>query len=207
MIKTIYELLVEEFGEVRWWPSDSDFEMITGAILTQRTRWENVEAAIAGLKRAGLMSPEAMSRASSGSIEDAIRPVGFYRQKARYIKGIAGYFSDHPMKDVFSLPEGPLRAEMLKLRGVGKETADCILLYAARKPVFVIDAYTKRMFGCLGMEGDYDALQDAFEGSMEKDPYVYGQYHGLIVEHGKRYCNKKRCEDCVVKRYKNIAGH
>lgn len=204
MIKTLYQMLVEEFGRLKWWPADTDFEVIVGAVLTQQTRWDNVEKVIARLKGAGLMSPEAMSNVPVAELEMIVKPAGFYRQKARRIRHIAEYFGRNPMEEVFMLPDKVLRSEMLKLPGIGNETADCILLYAAGKPSFVIDAYTRRMCRCLGIEGDYHELQEMFEAALPRDLYVYRQYHALIVEHGKRYCLKKKCESCVVSKLKGI---
>ena len=128
--------------------------------------------------------------------------MGFYRQKARYLKGVASYFSAHPEKAMFSLPADRLRREMLSLDGIGKETADAILLYAADKPKFVVDAYAKRMFGCLGMKGGYEQIQEKFGRVLGEDLHAYKQYHAFIVEHGKRYCNRKKCGECAVARYR-----
>ncbi len=204
MIKVTYRLLCEEFGDrwEEWWPADSAFERIVGAILVQQTRWENVARVLDALKEKGLMDPKAMSALSLEELQELVRPVGFYRQKARYLRGISKYFSECPMEKAFAMPADCLRKEMLSLDGVGEETADVILLYVAGMPRFVVDAYARRMFGCLGLKGSYGQLQKAFERALGPDVPVYRQYHGLIVEHGKRYCNKKRCLECAVARYK-----
>ena len=202
MIKAVYGILIREFGELEWWPSDSAFERVVGAILVQQTRWESVEKVVSALKKKGLMTAEALNSVSLEEMEEMVKPVGFHRQKARYLKGVAAYFSARPEKEVFSLPADRLRKEMLSLDGIGKETADAILLYAAHKPRFVVDAYTKRMFGCLGMKGGYDHIQEQFENALGPDLHAYKQYHALIVEHGKRYCNRKNCGECAVARYK-----
>jgi endonuclease-3 related protein len=202
MIKAIYRILSEEFGDLDWWPADSAFERVVGAILVQQTRWENVARVLAALKEKGLMDPKAMSSLSLEELQELVKPVGFYRQKARYLRGVARYFSAHPMKKAFSMPADRLRKEMLLLDGIGKETADVILLYVAGMPRFVVDAYARRMLGCLGIKGNYEQLQEAFEHALGPDLHAYRQYHGLIVEHGKRYCNRKRCGECAVARYR-----
>lgn len=198
--------MFDEFGELDWWPADSAFERVAGAILVQQTRWESVEKVLGDLKKKGLMDPKAMASLPLEELQDFIRPAGFYRQKARYLHGIASYFSKHPLERAFKMPAGRLRKEMLALDGVGKETADAIILYAAGRPTFVVDSYAKRMFGCLGLEGSYGKLQSALERTLGDDLHVYKQYHGLIVEHGKRYCNKKRCGECAVARYKRLGA-
>lgn len=204
MIKAIYRILSKEFGDPDWWPADSAFERVVGAILVQQTRWENVARVLDALKKKGLMDPKAMSSLSLEELQELVRPVGFYRQKARYLRGVAKYFSMHPMKKAFALPADRLRKEMLSLDGIGKETADVILLYVAGMPRFVVDAYARRMLGCLGIKGNYEQLQEAFERALGSDLHAYRQYHGLIVEHGKRYCNRKRCGECAVARYRRI---
>lgn len=202
MIKAVYGILTREFGELEWWPADSAFERVVAAILVQQTRWESVEKVLAVLKKSGLMMPKAMSCTPLEELEGLIRPVGFYRQKARYLKGVASYFSGRTEKAVFSLPADRLRMELLSLDGIGKETADAILLYAADRPRFVADAYAKRMFGCLGIKGGYEQIREKFERVLGEDVHAYKQYHALIVEHGKRYCNRKNCGECAVARYR-----
>jgi endonuclease III related protein len=202
MIKTIYGILAREFGDLNWWPADSAFERIVGAILVQQTRWESVEKVLAALDKKCLMTPEAMNTITREELEELVRPVGFYRQKARYLKGMASYLSRCPEKMLFSLPADQLRKELLSLDGIGKETADVILLYAADRPSFVVDAYAKRMFGCLDMRGGYEQIQEIVENAIGADLHTYKRYHALIVEHGKRYCNRKKCGMCAVARYR-----
>lgn len=202
MIKKIYGILAWEFGELDWWPADTAFERVAGAILVQQTRWESVEKVLALLDKKGLMTPDAMCSIPLEEIEELVRPVGFYRQKARYLRGVASYFSARPEKALFSLPADRLRSELLSLDGVGKETADAIMLFAVGRPRFVLDAYAKRMFGCLGLKGGYGQIQDMFESALGADLHAYRQYHALIVEHGKRYCNRKKCGECAVARYR-----
>ena len=197
-LKQIYITLLNELGPQDWWPAETPFEVVVGAILTQQTKWTNVEQAISNLKAHGLMEPESLSKADLGSVEDFVRCCGFYRQKASRLVNIAKYFADNGLKNVFRMPVGNLRSEMLSLNGVGNETADSIVLYAANKPKFVIDAYTTRIMRCLGIEGDYLHLQELFEGELEEDVDLYKEYHALIVEYAKRYCGKKRCDGCLL---------
>jgi endonuclease III related protein len=198
MIRALYAALSREFDGMEWWPSGSPFETVVGAILVQQTRWESVEKVILSLKERGLLTPEAMSATPLAGLEELIRPAGFYRQKAARLKRIAEYFLSNP--DAFSLSTGDLRRELLGLPGVGEETADAVLLFAAGKPSFVIDAYTRRTLRCMGIHGDYRRLQGMFEEALPRDVDVYRKYHGFLIEHGKRYCNRKKCGDCAVTR-------
>jgi endonuclease-3 related protein len=176
MIK-VYNKLLNELGPKNWWPADTPFEVIVGAFLTQQTKWENVEKAIRNLKVRGLCT-------------------GFFRQKAKRLKNVSAFFNENPA--VFEKSTRELREVLLSLNGVGEETADSIVLYAADKPKFVIDAYTKRMCKCMGIEGNYGELQSIFEGSLPIDVPLYKEFHALIVEYGKRFCGKKRCSECIL---------
>ncbi|VVB90173.1 Endonuclease III [uncultured archaeon] len=191
----IYNKLRDRFGHMHWWPADTPFEVVVGTILTQQTKWENVERAIRNLKERGLMEAKLLSRVDTEELEGLIRCTGFYRQKAKRLKDISGFFFENP--DVLTKHEAELRDELLSLNGVGEETADSIVLYAADKPRFVIDAYTKRMCGCMGIEGDYGRLQTLFENSLPKDVSLYKEFHALIVEYGKQFCGRKRCNECI----------
>jgi endonuclease III related protein len=202
MIKKIYGILALEFGDLDWWPANSLFERVVGAILVQQTRWESVEKVIADLDKKGLMTPKAMNSLSLEELEELIRPVGFNRQKARYLKGVASYCSSRPEKTLLSLPADRLHKELLSLDGIGKETADAIMLFAADRPRFVLDAYAKRLLGCLGLKDGYEQIQEKFQDDLGQDIHAYRQYHALIVEHGKRYCNRKKCGECAVARYR-----
>ncbi len=195
----VYDRLLDELGPQYWWPADTAFEVIVGAILTQQTKWINVEKAICGLKEHCLLEEQALADADIGLLEDLIRCCGFYRQKASRIKGIASFFAENPMEDVFSLPLDELRRKMLSLKGVGNETADSIVLYAAGKPKFVIDAYTTRMMKCIGIEGSYIQLQQRFEAEIPEDVEIYKEYHALIVEYSKAFCGRNRCNECILK--------
>jgi endonuclease-3 related protein len=194
-----YDLLLDELGPQYWWPADTAFEVVIGAMLTQQTKWANVEKAIGGLKEHGLLEIEPLAEADTGLIEELVRCCGFYRQKASRLKGIAAFFAENGMDYVFSLPVTDLRKTMLSLKGVGNETADSIVLYAANKPKFVIDAYTTRMMKCIGIEGNYMQLQQRFEAELPENVDIYKEYHALIVEYSKAYCARKRCNECILK--------
>lgn len=194
----IYNILLTEFGHQNWWPADTPFEVVIGAILTQQTRWTNVEQAIINLKRDGLLKPDPLAKADVKLIEELIHCCGFYRQKASRLINIAKYFTQNGIEKVFSMPTDELRTKMLTLNGVGNETADSIVLYAANKPKFVIDAYTTRIMNCLGINGNYTTLQEMFEKELPSDVSIYKEYHALIVEFAKTYCGKKRCSECLL---------
>ncbi len=192
----IYNKLLDQFGHKLWWPADTPFEVVVGAILTQQTKWENVEKAIRNLNERRLLDAESLSRSQLDEIEGLVRCTGFYRQKAKRLKDISTFFLENP--DVLEKPGDELRKVLLSLKGIGQETADSIVLYAADKPRFVIDAYTRRMCRCLGIEGDYGELQSVFEGSIQQDVPLYKEFHALIVEYGKQFCGKKRCDECIL---------
>ncbi len=179
--------LYKKYGPQNWWPAETPYEVMVGAILTQNTNWRNVEKAISNLKEAGLLHPEAILKAGRKELEEAIRPAGFYRQKAQRLK--------EATKKWIEIMEGgeerleKLREEWLKVKGVGKETADSILLYALNKPIFVIDAYTKRF---VFMEfnkvfKDYEEYRLFFEKGLPKDVELFKEYHALIVAWGKEH--------------------
>lgn len=191
-----YNKLLNQFGHKKWWPADTPFEVIVGSLLTQQTKWENVEKAIRNLKENGLMAAEPLARAELEKLEGLVRCTGFYRQKAKRLKDISTFFYENP--GIFDKPVDELRDVLLSQNGVGEETADSIILYAADKPRFVIDAYTKRMCRCIGIEGDYGDLQSLFESSIPVDVPLYKEFHALIVEYGKQFCGRKRCDECVL---------
>ncbi len=206
MITRLYQLLLEEIGHLDWWPADTPFEVIIGTILTQQTKWTNVEKAIIQLKEYDLIKPDTLASAETELIEDKIRCCGFYHQKTLRLKAIATFFSERGLEEVLNLPTDQLRPLLLSLKGVGNETADSIILYAAEKPKFVIDAYTTRMLKCIGIEGNYTKLQTLFEEELPADIPLYKEYHALIVEYAKKNCTKKKCSDCQITRKLGTAG-
>ncbi|MDD2666326.1 MAG: DNA-3-methyladenine glycosylase [Methanocellales archaeon] len=192
----IYNKLLEKLGAQQWWPAETPFEVVVGAILTQRTKWENVEMAIHHLKEHNLLDPEALAKVDREKLESLVKCTGFYRQKAERIQIASRYFAENRLMSQISLDH--LRNELLSLKGIGKETADSILLYALNRPKFVIDAYTVRMCNCLGISGGYDLLQERFEGELPPNITLFKEFHALIVKHGKEFCNKHKCDECVL---------
>jgi len=202
----IYHRLYAAYGPQHWWPGEGPFEVIVGAILTQQVGWRNVERAIAGLKTAGLMDPESLARAPLEQIAQIIRPTGYYNQKAKKLKAFLDFLDvryNADLNKLFSLPVDKLREELLSVRGIGEETADSIILYAAEKPSFVVDAYTRRILTRLGVingEESYGEIRELFMKNLPKDVPLYNEYHALLVRHGKERCLKRnpRCAGCPL---------
>ncbi len=205
-LERIYQTLYAHFGPQGWWPADSRFEMIAGAILTQNTSWKGVEKAIAALKAEGLMDPLTMAGTDPGKIQRLIRPAGFFRQKTERLLNISRVIGrwHGDLDGFFRKPMPEARKELLSLKGLGPETADSILLYAGNKPVFVVDAYSKRICSRLGLikTDDYDTLKDFFERNVRRDVSVYQEFHALLIALGKNYClsqsGKARCATCPL---------
>ncbi|MEE8358378.1 MAG: endonuclease III domain-containing protein [Candidatus Hydrothermarchaeales archaeon] len=205
-LMSIYDVLFEYFGEQDWWPGDTRFEVIVGAILTQNTAWQNVEVAIRNLKDAELLSPRGLLKVSDEELERCVRPAGYYRIKTKRLKSFINLLFDGFAGDLdklFSLPLPDLRSTLLDVNGIGPETADSIILYAGGKPSFVVDAYTKRIFGRIGILNDdltYDAVKTFFEDRLLKDVGLYNEFHALIVMLGKNFCKSKKplCKQCPL---------
>jgi endonuclease-3 related protein len=204
----VYSKLLKHFGPQAWWPADSPFEVIVGAILTQNTNWKNVEKAIENLKKVKLLSAEKILKVNSAKLEELVRPTGYYRQKAHRLKEFVKYFTSEYGAKLSRMKKrdlSDLRHELLNIHGIGPETADSILLYALDKPTFVVDAYTRRIGQRLGLFkfDDYHEIKDCFEQNLPKDLEMYKEYHALLVELGKNYCKTKpQCEDCPLLRLK-----
>lgn len=201
----IYGLLRERFGHRNWWPGETDVEMVVGAILTQNTSWKNVEAALANLREADALSFEAILRLPEGELAALIRPSGYFNIKARRLKGFARWLDEEhggDLERLFALPVEVMRAQLLGVYGVGPETADCIILYGARKASFVIDAYTRRAFARIGFTGEkasYDELQEFCTTHLPVDLDLYNDFHAQIVYLGKDYCKPRpRCGICPI---------
>jgi endonuclease III related protein len=193
------------FGPQRWWPGETPFEVMVGAILTQSASWLNVEKAIANLKLAESLSPRAIRRVPLEELALLIRPSGYYQAKARKLKALVAWLDGYgdDLARAFAGPLPAKRAELLDIHGVGPETADSILLYAAGRPSFVIDAYTRRVLARLGImpEWDgYEACRALFMTSLEPDVARYNEYHALFVRLGKDICRQRhpRCLDCPL---------
>jgi endonuclease-3 related protein len=187
------------YGTIPWWPGDSD-EVMIGAILTQQTRWENVEQAIEALKRLDLCSIAAIAKTDPAIIENAIRCTGFYRVKTRRLLALARHVEDtYGNVDAMTGVETPvLRDGLLSVKGIGEETADSILCYGFSRESFVIDAYTDRMVRCIKVTAPKGKLKMLFESVLEPDNKVYRMTHAHIVEYAKEYCGKKRCSECIL---------
>lgn len=201
----IYDRLYAAYGPQRWWPGNSEFEIIAGAILTQSAAWSNVERALANLKAAGAISPQGIAALSEGELAELIRPSGYYNAKARKLKAFVRLLGERAGRDLerlLALPSAELRTLLLATHGIGPETADAILLYAAGRPVFVIDAYTRRTFSRLGLSPEIDSYaswQRQFSESLPPDAKIFNEYHALIVRHGKEVCRKRPlCHACPL---------
>jgi len=200
-----YHALYDHFGNLRWWPGDSLLEIIVGAILTQNTAWKNVGKAIANLKTAHLLSTDALLAMPESDLAELIRPSGYYNIKARRLKSFFAFLRDcfHGSLDVMFGEETLfLREKLLQVKGIGEETADSVLLYAGGKPVFVVDAYTRRVLtrhGTIRERISYGEIQRLFMEHLPADAPMYNQYHALLVNTGKNYCKKKpRCQECPL---------
>lgn len=198
VILQLFHTLFDIYGEQHWWPSKSGsrWEIVAGAILVQNTAWGNVEKALANLEAAGLMSPDRVLAMPDDELREAIRPAGFFMQKCAYLKAIAEFFIAHEADYLASDDIPALRQHLLTVKGVGKETADDILLYAFKKPVFIIDAYTRRVAERhLHLDGKlpYEELQQIFMGALPPDVELYGEYHALILALCKDSCRKSGC--------------
>jgi endonuclease-3 related protein len=203
----IYRKLLKRFGPQHWWPGDTSFEMIIGAILTQNTAWSNVEKAINNLKAANALTPAKLHQIDIRSLAELIRSAGYYNVKTKRLKGFIDWLFDNYDGDIArlgALPLSQLREALLSVKGIGPETADSIILYALGKPSFVVDAYTHRVFSrhLFIPEEDvtYDEVKAFFEDTLEKDVALFNEYHALIVRLGKEFCKKTnpRCTDCPL---------
>lgn len=204
-LHAFYGLMHGHFGRTHWWPGDSPFEIAVGAILTQNTAWTNVEKAIANLRSEKLLSPRKLLECPNARLETALRPSGYFRVKTRRLKSFCRYLLDGyggSMKRMAKSPLGALREALLAVNGIGPETADDILLYACEKPVFVVDAYTRRILGRHGIvpfDIAYEDLRAFFEKALEPDVAHFKDYHGLLVWTGKEFCRKRpRCDGCPL---------
>lgn len=202
-LESVYEVLHRTYGVQAWWPADSTFEVMVGAILTQRTSWHNVELALANLRAGGLLDPGALRGAAPSVLLRAVRPAGYYRQKAARLSALSAWLEDRGgIAGVATLSDAALREELLAIKGIGPETADAISLYAFRRPFFVIDTYTRRLFSRIGMiDGSepYEVLREFLESTLGGTAASYGEYHALIVAHGKEHCRvEPHCESCAL---------
>lgn len=204
-LKQLFELMFEAFGPQGWWPGDSEFEFMVGAVLTQNTAWTNVEKALANLHARRLMSSEKINRMTEERLAGLIKPAGFHNIKAKRLKNLVALVAEYGHGDpprLFKTPPKKLRELLLSINGVGPETADAIMLYAAKKPFFVIDAYTRRMLERhLITKGNetYHQLQAMFMDNLPRSVKLYNEYHALIINLGKNFCRPKpKCSTCPL---------
>ncbi len=209
-ILTIYQRLLDHFGRQNWWPGDTPFEIIVGAILTQNTNWTNVRKAIDALKHEDLLSYEKLRDLPIEFLAEKIRPCGYFNLKAARLHNLFQLIEtqyDGEISYLLDTPVEQLREDLLSVKGIGPETADSILLYAAEKPTFVVDTYTYRILSRHGIlaedEADYHEIQTIITDSLPEDILLYNEYHALIVRTGKENCKKTnpRCESCPLKGY------
>lgn len=200
-----YKILFNNFGRQHWWPAkgkrERKFEICIGAILTQNTSWKNAEKAIENLREANALSKEAIEKIPQEKIALLIKSAGYYNQKAEKLKAFAGFLEKNSFEKLAKMPISKARQLLLEVHGIGRETADSMLLYALNKPIFVIDAYTKRIFERLFniKFKDYDEWQQFFSSSLRRDTQLFNEYHALIVALGKDVCRKKPlCGRCPV---------
>ncbi len=209
VLTRFYRALFKQFGPQHWWPGETPFEIVIGAILTQNTAWTNVEKAIHNLKRAGALSVAAMEALPQKELAVLIRPSGYYNQKAKKLRAFLQYLRENhggSLDRMFGLPTKQLRRELLGINGIGAETADSILLYGGGHSIFVVDAYTRRVLlrhGLLATGASYHDIQQLFHAKVTPDARVYNEFHALLVETGKRHClkSKPQCEGCPLDRF------
>lgn len=210
-IRRYYRALTDAYGPLHWWPARTRFEVIAGAFLTQNTAWRNVEHALANLRRAGALNLAGIRNIRLPDLEALVRPAGFFRQKAQRLKTFVDFLDQNyqgSLRRMFARPTRDLRRELLALNGVGRETADSILLYAGKRPVFVVDNYARRILERHGIPftADYEEIRKLFEKSLRQngtDPAAtFNQAHALIVQVGKKHCRKQaNCNGCPLQKF------
>jgi len=205
-LEAIYRVLYKAYGPQHWWPGDTPFEVIVGAVLTQNTAWGNVEKTIANLKREHVLNPSRLNNMPSNRLASLIRPSRYFNIKTGRLKNLLVLIRDHyhgSLKRMFADDPMELRANLLSVNGIGPETADSILLYAGEKPFFVVDAYTKRIMGrhdLISSNADYHEVQSLFMENLPKDTRLYNEFHALIVKVGKEHCRRRKplCSGCPL---------
>jgi len=205
MLLKLYQTLLHHFGPQGWWPGETPLEVAVGAILTQNTNWQNVARAIDRLKQAGLLTAKALWQVPAAELAEHIRPAGYYRIKAQRLKNFITFLVDRYDGAMAGLADRPLerlRPELLAINGIGPETADSILLYALAKPIFVVDAYTYRIFSRHGLVAgpySYDQLQNLCQAGLPREVALYQEFHALLVRTGKECCRPRpRCPACPL---------
>jgi len=205
-LMAVYHAVHQAYGPQHWWPGDTPFEVCVGAILTQAASWSNVEKGLANLKATGVFSPRALRETPQDDLARLLYSCGYYNGKARKVKAFAEHLGERYGDDLAAMlarPAEELRAELLGIHGIGEETADDIVLYAANQPSFVVDAYTRRIFSRLGLADEawpYERLRALFMDALPQDAALFNEYHALIVRHGKERCRKREplCDGCPL---------
>ena len=205
-LQEIYDRLYQFYGPQNWWPAESRIEMLVGAVLTQNTNWQNVRKAIETLRTEGMLSFDALSSLPVDTLSLFIKPSGYYNLKARRLKNLLRMIEDEyggRLDDLLETEPYSARESLLSVKGIGPETADSILLYGGGHPIFVVDAYTHRVFSRHNLvpdDCDYQSLQDLFMDNLPHDSRLFNEYHALIVKTAKQFCkkNKPLCEKCPL---------
>jgi endonuclease-3 related protein len=204
-LKEIYDLLFKRFGPQDWWPGDTPFEVIVGAILTQNTNWTNVEKAITNIKNADALTPDKLHHLDIAKLAQLIRPAGYFNIKAKRLKNFLDWFFEEyfgELKNLENVPTAELRQQLLSVKGIGPETADSILLYALNRPVFVVDAYTARICSrhhLIDEGADYHQIQETFKSNLPSSIQLFNEYHALLVHLGKDFCKPTpKCDECPL---------
>ncbi len=209
ILRQYFDALFQMHGEQHWWPGRTPFEVIVGAILVQNTNWVNAAGAIANLRRAKLLTPAALEKVPQSKLARLIRSSGYFRQKARKLKAFVKFLrKEHrgSLTVMFRTPTAKLRSQLLDVHGIGPETADSILLYAGNHPVFVVDAYTRRILqrhGHATGKESYEEIRGLFEKSLPNDPQLFNEFHALIVHTGKHHCRSRApiCSQCALRSF------
>jgi endonuclease III related protein len=201
-----YDALFAAYGPQGWWPGRTRFEVIAGAILVQNTSWANAALAIGALRREKLLTPATIEDVAFGRLASLVRSSGYFRQKAKKLKAFVRFLREEyqgSLTRMFRVPTASLREQLLGVKGIGPETADAILLYAGEHPVFVVDAYARRLLERHGLTkagAGYEELRRLFENALPRHPALYNEFHALIVHAGKNYCRARnpRCGECAL---------
>lgn len=201
----VYHQLYRHYGPQHWWPANTAFEMMVGAILTQNTSWRNVEKAIQKLREHRMLNPQAIDKSSKGHLTELIKSTGYYNVKAKRLKNLTNFLKKEFSSDIKKMkpvPLAQLRPQLLSVNGIGPETADSVLLYALGKAVFVVDVYTRRVFSRIGLlkfDMEYEMMARTILEKIPRSIKLYNEYHALLVAHAKRHCkNKPLCVNCVL---------
>ena len=210
----VYERMLAAFGPQHWWPGDSPFEIMVGAVLVQNTSWRNVQRAIDNLRDARVMEPRALYQLPPAELAELIRPAGYYQVKTKRLRNLLRFIIeeyDGCLEDMFSTNLRSLREQLLVINGIGPETADAILLYGGGLPTFVVDTYSHRILarhGWLDYDASYDDIKDYFESTLPQDAALYNEYHALLVRVGKDYCKRTtpNCEACPLAKMLPTSG-